>query len=113
NEDNDEQPIAFFSQILEDYEVRYSFIEKHVLTVIRSLKKFKHLVSNNKVQLLVSHVGVKDFLLNKDLNEKRAGWITHVMEYDIDIKFTKLVRGKGLREQLVLNKHKEACNEKE
>ncbi|KAH9312130.1 hypothetical protein KI387_027165, partial [Taxus chinensis] len=57
---------------------------------IKSLKKFKHLVSNNKVQLLVSHVGVKDFLLNKDLNEKRAGWITHVMEYDIEIKVTKL-----------------------
>ncbi|KAH9321415.1 hypothetical protein KI387_016054, partial [Taxus chinensis] len=52
------------------------------------------------VQLLVSHAGVKDFLLNKDLNEKRAGWITRVMEYDIDIKITKLVRGKGLCEQL-------------
>ncbi|KAH9303500.1 hypothetical protein KI387_043862 [Taxus chinensis] len=81
--------------------------------VIRSLKKFKHLVSNNKVQLLVSHVGVKDFLLNKDLNEKRAGWITHVMEYDIEIKITKLVRGKGLCEQLVLGKQKEVCNEEE
>ncbi|KAH9308779.1 hypothetical protein KI387_036690, partial [Taxus chinensis] len=78
-----------------------------------SLKKFKHLVSNNKVQLLVSHVGVKDFLLNKDLNEKRAGWITRVMEYDIEIKVTKLVRGKGLCEQLILGKQKEACNEKE
>ncbi|KAH9298125.1 hypothetical protein KI387_029807, partial [Taxus chinensis] len=80
---------------------------------IRSLKKFKHLVSNNKVQLLVSHAGVKDFLLNKDLNEKRAGWITRVMEYDIEIKITKLVRGKGLCEQLVLGKQKEVCNEEE
>ncbi|KAH9322025.1 hypothetical protein KI387_016664, partial [Taxus chinensis] len=78
-----------------------------------SLKKFKHLVSNNKVQLLVSHVGVKDFLLNKYLNEKRVEWITRVMEYDIEIKLTKLVRGKGLCEQLVLNKHKEKYNEKE
>ncbi|KAH9320554.1 hypothetical protein KI387_015193, partial [Taxus chinensis] len=24
----------------------------------------------------------------KDLNEKRAGWIPHVMEYDIEIKVT-------------------------
>ncbi|KAH9325209.1 hypothetical protein KI387_005387, partial [Taxus chinensis] len=94
NKYNDEQSIAFFSQSLNDCELRYSFIEKHVLAVIKSLKKFKHLVSNNKVQLLVSHAGVKDFLLNKDLNEKRAGWITRVMEYDIEIKITKLVRGK-------------------
>ncbi|KAH9296570.1 hypothetical protein KI387_040158, partial [Taxus chinensis] len=90
NKDSDEHPIAFFSQSLEDYEVTYSFIEKHVLAIIRSLKKFKHLVSNNKVQLLVSHVGVKDFLLSRDLNEKREGWITCVMEYDIEIKVTKL-----------------------
>ncbi|KAH9331376.1 hypothetical protein KI387_003484, partial [Taxus chinensis] len=90
NKENDEQPIAFFSQSLEDYEVRYSFIEKHVLAVIRILKKFKHLVSNNKVQLLVSHAGVKEFLLNKDLNEKREGWITRLMEYEIEIKVTKL-----------------------
>ncbi|KAH9308651.1 hypothetical protein KI387_036562, partial [Taxus chinensis] len=80
---------------------------------IRSLKKFKHLVSNNKVQLLVSHAGVKDFLLNKDLNEKRVGWITRVMEYDVEIKITKMVRGKGLCEKLVLGKQKEVCNEEE
>ena len=30
-----------------------------------------------------------------------AGWITKVMEYDVDIKITKLVRGKGLCEQLL------------
>ena len=43
---------------------------------------------------------MKDFLLNKDLNTKRAGWITKAMEYDIEIKVTKLVRGKGSCEKL-------------
>jgi hypothetical protein len=46
---------------------------------------------------------VRDFLLNKDINEKRAGWITKVMEYDVDIKTIKLVRGKGLCEQMVMS----------
>ena len=50
---------------------------------------------------MVAHPSVKDFLLNKDLNTKRAGWITKAMEYDIKIKVTKLVRGRGLCEQLV------------
>lgn len=50
--------------------------------------------------ILVPHVSVKQFLLNKDINEKRVGWITKVMEYDIDIKITKLVRGKELCEQM-------------
>ncbi|KAH9293759.1 hypothetical protein KI387_041035, partial [Taxus chinensis] len=98
---------------LEDYEVRYSFIEKQVLVVIRGLKKFKHLVSNNKIQLLVSHTGVKEFLLSKDLNEKCAGWITRVMEYDIEIKVTKLVCGRGLCEQLASALQEEVNSEKE
>lgn len=73
-------------------------MEKHVLAIIRSLKKFKHLIFNNKVHLMVSHPSVKELLLSRDLNEKRAGWITKVMQYDIDIKITKLVRGKGMCE---------------
>lgn len=101
NDEGLEQPIAFFSQILHDYETRYSFVEKHVLAVIRSLKKFKHMLSNNKSHLLVAHPTVKEFFLNKDINDKRASWITRAMEYDIFIKVTKLVRGKGLCEQLV------------
>ncbi|KAH9309845.1 hypothetical protein KI387_037756, partial [Taxus chinensis] len=95
-----EQPITFFSQSLKDYEFKYSFIEKQVFAVIRALKKFKHMLSNNKIHLMVSHPGVKEFLLNKEMNEKHAGWITKVMEYDVHIKVTKLVRGKGLCQQL-------------
>ena len=35
-----EQPITFFSKGLEKYEKRYSFFEKHVLSVVKSLNKF-------------------------------------------------------------------------
>lgn len=44
---------------------------------------------------------MKDFLLNKDISEKRVGWITKVMEYDIHIKITKPIRGKSLCKQFV------------
>lgn len=55
---------------------------------------------HNKVILRVTHPSVKEFLLSKDLNENRASWITRIMEYDVDIQITKLVRGKGLCEQI-------------
>lgn len=93
--------MAFFSQVLHNYEAKYSFVKKHVLFVVRSLNKFRHMLSNKKIQLLVAHSIVKDFLLSKDINDKRASWITKVMEYDIKIKVTKLIKGKGLCEQLV------------
>ena len=79
NDEGFEQPLTFFSQGLKDYELHYTFVEKHVLVVIRSLKKLRHMLSNNKIQLMVAHPFVKDFLLNKDLNTKRAGWITEAM----------------------------------
>ena len=66
-----------------------------------ALKTIRHLISHNRVHLLVPHASVKDFLLDKDINEKRAGWITKVMEYDVDIIITKLVRGKGLCEEFL------------
>ena len=105
------QPIAFFSEGVKDYEGRYSYIEKQVLAIIRALKNFRHLLSKNKVKLLVSHASVRNFLLCKDINEKRARWITKVMEYDVDIKITNLVRGKGLCEQMVssLDAHNETA----
>lgn len=59
------------------------------------------MLSNNRIKLMVSHPLVKEFLLRKDLNDKRVGWVTKVMEFDVDIKVTKLVRGKGLCVQLV------------
>lgn len=66
----------FFSQGLKDYEEKYYFVEKHVLVVVRSLKKFKYMLSNNRIKLMVAHPSVKDFFLSKDLNDKRAGWVT-------------------------------------
>lgn len=52
---------------------------------MRALKKFRHMLSNNRIQLLVPHVSIKDFLLNKDIGENRVGWITKAMDYEIDI----------------------------
>ena len=92
--------MAFFSEGLKNYEDNYNFMEKQVLAMVRALKIFRHLLSHNKVHLLVPHISVKD-LLNKDINEKRTRWITKVMEYDMDIKITNLVRGKGLCEEFL------------
>lgn len=49
---------------------------------------------------MVPHASVKEFFLNKDINEKRFGWITKVMGYDINIKITNLVRSKGFCEKM-------------
>ena len=64
--------MAFFSKGLKEYEDKYSYVEKKALAVIRYLKKFRNLLSHNKIHLLVSHASVKGFILSKDISEKKA-----------------------------------------
>lgn len=73
NDKNLEHPIAFFSEGLKDYELKYNYVEKQVLTIVRALNKFRHMLSNNKTQLLFPHANIKDCVFNKDMNEKRDG----------------------------------------
>ena len=59
---------------------------------------------------------VKEILAQPDSEGKRGRWIAKVMEYDVDIKPTKLVKGQGLAKLLtesncqVLNLHLMAEN---
>ena len=43
----------------------------------------------------VPHTVVKD-ILNQDLNGKRGKWIVVILEYDLEIRPTKLIKGQGL-----------------
>lgn len=44
----------------------------------------------------VPSIAVKDILLEPDPEGRRAKWIAILLEYDLDTKHTKLVRGQGL-----------------
>ena len=43
---------------------------------------------------------VKEILTQPDSKGKRGRWIVKIMEYDIEIKPTKLVKGQGLAKLL-------------
>ena len=38
---------------------------------------------------------MRQLLIQKEVGEKRANWVTTLQEYDIDIKPIKIVRGQG------------------
>jgi len=39
------------------------------------------------------------------LGEGKVGWITKIMEYDVKIKTTKIIRGRDLCENIVESSH--------
>ena len=43
---------------------------------------------------------VKDILTQPNQKERRAKWISILLEYDLEIKPTKLVKGRGLAKMM-------------
>ena len=91
-----DHPIAFFSKTLRDAELKYDPIEKQAYALIKSLKTFRIYILHAKVLAYVPSATVKDVLTQPDIDGKRAKWISKIIEFDIEVNPTKLVKGKGL-----------------
>jgi hypothetical protein len=91
-----DHPVAFFSKTLRDVELRYDPIEKQSYNLIKSLKSFIIYILDEKVITYVPSASVKDVLTQPDIDQKRAKWITKLIEFDIEVKPTKLVKVQGL-----------------
>jgi len=80
---------------------------------MKGLEKFKHYVSHNRILVFTIHLDVRNYVIQGDLGEGKAGWITKIMEYDIEIKPTKLIRGRDLYENIAEASHMIALMEDE
>jgi hypothetical protein len=88
-----EQPISFFSQALRDAEIKYDIMEKQAYALVKSLKAFRVYVLHSKVIAYVPSASVKNILIQPDLDGRRGKWIAKILEFDLEIKPTKLVKG--------------------
>jgi hypothetical protein len=91
-----DHPVAFFSKSLRDAKLRYDPIEKQAYALIKSLKAFRIYSLHAKVVSYVPSASVKDVLTQPDIDGKRAKWIAKLIEFDIEVKPTKMVKGQGL-----------------
>jgi hypothetical protein len=95
-----EQPISFFNRALRDADIKYDIMEKHAYTLVKSLKAFRIYVLHSKFTAFVPSTYVKDILIQPDI-DGRSKWIAQILEFDLEIKPTKLVKGQGLAKILV------------
>eukprot|EP00253_Pinus_taeda_P034450 PITA_34450 len=94
DDQSNENPISFFSRALRDAPLKYQIMEKQAYALVKAIKDFK-------IYILYSHViayvpNVADILTQEGLEGKRGKWIASILEYDIEIKPTKLIKGQGL-----------------
>eukprot|EP00253_Pinus_taeda_P012640 PITA_12640 len=95
NDHNLEAPISFYSSNLQGAELNYFEVEKQAFAVYKAVKHYKPFLLKAHTKVIVPFSSVRKLLIQRELGEKRANWVTTLQEYDLEIKPAKIVRGQG------------------
>eukprot|EP00253_Pinus_taeda_P022756 PITA_22756 len=71
-------------------------MEKQAYALVKAIKDFRIYILYSHVIAYVPNSVVKDILTQEGLEGKRGKWIASILEYDIEIKMIKLIKGQGL-----------------
>jgi hypothetical protein len=100
NDQGKNNPIDFYNKALRDTELRYEIMEKQAYSLVKALKALRVNVLHSKITAYVPSTAMKDILIQPDINRRRGKWIAKILEFDLDIKPTKLIKGQGLAKLL-------------
>eukprot|EP00253_Pinus_taeda_P005008 PITA_05008 len=95
NDHNLEAPISFYSSNLQGAELNYFEVEKQAFVVYKAVKHYRPFLLKAHTKVIVPFSAIRQLLIQRELGEKRANWVTTLQEYDLEIKPAKIVRGQG------------------
>jgi hypothetical protein len=96
NNEGYEKPIVFFRNSLRDAALDYNIMEKQAFSLVKAIKYSRVYILNSHTIAYVPNVVVKDIVTQDNPDGRRGKWIVVILEYDIEIKPTKLTKGQGL-----------------
>jgi hypothetical protein len=96
NVENNEVPIAFMSSAFKGEELNYPVVDQQAYVVFKAVKHFRSYLLKSRTKIIVPYPAVRNLLVQKELGEKRANWVTSLQEYDLEITPAQIVRGQGL-----------------
>eukprot|EP00253_Pinus_taeda_P018977 PITA_18977 len=70
-------------------------VEKQVFVVYKVVKHYRPFLLKAHTKVIVPFPSVRQLLIQRELGEKRANWVTTLQEYDLEIKPAKILRGQG------------------
>lgn len=71
-------------------------MEKQSFASVKALKDFKIYILYSHIVAYVTNAVVKDILIHDGFDGKRGKWIATILEYDLEIKPTMLIKGQRL-----------------
>jgi hypothetical protein len=87
------KPIAFFRKALRDGALNYKIMEKQAFALVKAIKYFRVYILHSHTIAYVPNAVVKDILTQENPDGRRGKWIDFILEYNIEIKPTKLIKG--------------------
>jgi hypothetical protein len=109
DDQDNEKPMDYMSQILSDDEFKYSYIEKHDFFLVKAMEKFHHFILGKHTLVKVPLPVVKFFLSETYLSGKLSYWLAKIQEHDLTIMTSKNIKGRDL--SLHLAQHAKASEE--
>ena len=80
-------------------------MEKQAYACVKALKESMVYILHSHSTFFVPSAAIKDILTQAEPDGRRAKWIATLLEYDIDIRPTKLVKGQGLTKLMAQSNH--------
>jgi hypothetical protein len=71
-------------------------MEKQDFSLVKAIKDFRVYILHSDTIAYVLNTVVKDILTQDNPDGRRGKWIAIILEYDIEINPTKLIKGQGL-----------------
>lgn len=84
------------NMLKKDSSIRWIVEAKQAFALVKAIKDFRVYILYSHVIAYVPNVVVKDILTQDGIESKRGKWIATILEYYIEIKPTKLIKGQGL-----------------
>jgi hypothetical protein len=76
NTENNEVPIAFMRYAFKGVELNYPVVDQQAYAVFKEVKHFRSYLLKSRMKVIVPYPAVRNLLVQKELGEKRANWVT-------------------------------------
>jgi ribonuclease HI len=74
---------------LKEHERDYATHDLELAAIVHALRKWRHYLMGNNIELRTDHNGLKNLFHHPTLNARKTGWLECLSEYDFDIKHIK------------------------
>ena len=82
----EDRPVAFFSEKLNESRHKYSPYDKEFYVVVQALKHWRHYLLGNEVVLFLDNSALQYVMQQHKLNHKHAKWVEYLQSFTFMLK---------------------------